>query len=231
MKRLVIMSPAFPDGNSGFLRALPSNTRASVSGMSLVELVIVLLIFGGLATAIFMSSLLSNKAYTSSEAYVHVQGEARRALNEMTRELRGAGPTPTTGPPPPTLIVAANQVDFQLPLGYNLAAPCPANAVCWGARDQNGNHANWSIRYRRAVNGTIQQLVREIVNVPPGQAGQVQGTRVLANDVSQLTFAQTGNTLTIQLQVQQNSQQLGGGSISAAPAATPLTTKVRLRNI
>jgi len=181
------------------------------------ELLIVLAIMAIVAGAVYTSSLMGGKLYLSSETYVHVQQQARQALDTMVRELRQADGTIT---------VAANQCTFQLALGYNLAAPCPANAVCIGAQDQNGvAQSGWSLRYR--LNGT--QLIREILDnqVPP----QVQGSRVLANDVSQLSFTYVGaptNTVTVQLQVQRTSAQLPGGSLAAAPA--PLITRVQLRN-
>jgi Tfp pilus assembly protein PilW len=179
-------------------------------------MLVVLAIVSVLIGAVFVSSLMGGKLYFSSEIFVHVQQQARQAFDNMVQELRQADGA---------IAVAVNQCTFQLALGYNLPAPCPANAVCVGARDANGvNQSGWSLRYR--LNGT--QLVREILN----PAGVVQpGTRVLANDVSSLAFTYTGgsaNTVTVQLQVQRTSQQLAGGSLAAAP--TPLITRVRLRN-
>ena len=190
--------------------------RRRNAGLTLLELLIVLAITTIVAGAVYTSSLMGGKLYFSSETYVHVQQQARQALDTMVRELRQADGTIT---------VAANQCTFQLALGYNLAAPCPANAVCIGAQDQNGAaQSGWSLRYR--LNGT--QLIREILD----PAGVVQPvTRVLANDVSSLSFTYTGgatNTVTVQLQVQRDSQQLAGGSLAAAP--TPLVTRIKLRN-
>ena len=189
--------------------------RRRNAGLTLPELLIVLALTTIVAGAVYTSSLMGGKLYFSSETYVHVQQQARQALDNMVRELRGADGTIT---------VAANQCTFQLALGYNLANPCPTNAVCIGAQDQAGAaQFGWSLRYR--LNGT--QLIREILDnqVPP----QVQGSRVLANDVSQLSFIYVGaptNTITVQLQTQRTSQQLPGGTLGT----TPLTTRVRLRN-
>lgn len=190
--------------------------RRRQAGFTLPELLIVLAILAIVAGAVYTSSLMGGKLYFSSETYVHVQQQARQALDNIVRELRQADGTIDTA--------VANQCTFQLALGYNLAAPCPTNAVCIGAQDQNGAaQSGWSLRYR--LNGT--QLIREILDnqVPP----QVQGSRVLANDVSQLSFTYVGaptNTVTVQLQTQRTSQQLPGGSLGT----TPLTTRVRLRN-
>ena len=191
---------------------LPGRPR----GMTTMEMLVVLALFAVIAGALMTSYLTSSRAFTSADASVYVQQQARQAMGEMTRELRQAGGA---------VVVGASQLTVQQDLGYDLAAPCPANAVCWGARDQAGNvQFGWSSRFR--LNGS--QLVLEILDaaVPPA----VQGTRVLANDVSQLTFTYVAatRTVTIQLQVRRTSSGLAGGSITAAP--TPLVTSIRLRN-
>lgn len=190
---------------------LPGRPR----GLTTVEMLVTLVLFGIIAGALVMSFLMSQRAFTSADAAVYVQQQTRQAMGEMTRELRQSGGV---------VAVGASQLTVQQDLGYNLVAPCPANAVCWGARDQAGAaQAGWSIRYR--LNGT--QLLREILNA----AALVQpGTRILASDVSQLTFAYVvaTRTVTIQLQVRRASAGLAGGSITAAP--TPLVTIIRLRN-
>jgi prepilin-type N-terminal cleavage/methylation domain-containing protein len=184
-------------------------------GLSLVEMLVTLGIFGILTGVLFISSIVSHRSYVTGDAFVHLQQQARQALDAMHRELHEAGGA---------IAAAGNQLTFQTALGYNLAAPCPANAICWGARDQAGaDQSGWSVRYR--LNGT--QLVREILN----NAAVVQSSRIMANDVSQLSFAYVGGTtrtVTIQLQVTRTSAELAGGSLSAAP--TPLVTSIKLRN-
>jgi prepilin-type N-terminal cleavage/methylation domain-containing protein len=185
-------------------------------GLSLIELLVVIGLVTVLAGAVFVTSLMGGRLYYSSETSVHIQQQVRQAFDNMVQELRQADGTIAT---------AANQVTFQLALGYDLAAPCPNDAVCIGALDEDGvAQEDWSVRYR--LNGA--QLVREILD----DTGALQpGTRVLANDVTSLSFTYTAgavNTIVAQLQVQRNSQQLPGGSLSAA--TTPLVTRVKLRN-
>ncbi|MBI2885279.1 MAG: hypothetical protein HYY15_03795 [Candidatus Omnitrophica bacterium] len=180
-----------------------------------MELFIAVAIFSGIIGAVFVSFLIGQRSFRSSEAFIQVQQEARRALDNMVKELREAGGT-ITGPP--------TELRFQVALGYNLPPPCPVNDVCWGATDSSGtDQPNWSIRYRL----TGAQLRREVLDT----AGATRASSVLGNDVSQLTFAYIGgNTqlVTIDLQVQQVSSQLPGGSMSTG--TTPLRTQVRLRN-
>ena len=184
--------------------------------MSLVEAILAAVIFVVIATAILVSMLMGDRAYTLNDAMVHVQEEVRRAFDNMVPELREGGGIIT--------VTGGNQLEFQLALGYDLANPCPNDAVCWGAHDSAGaNQADWRVRYRR--NGT--QLVRELLNA----AGAVQaGTRRLANDVSSLAFTYDAVThmVTIQLQIRDTRPQLPGGGVNAA--TSPLTTQVRMRN-
>ena len=189
----------------------------AVRAFTLVELLMVLAIFSLMSGALFSSFLIGKGSYLSADAYVHVQEEARRAIDVMGRELRGARGAGIAGLP--------NSLQFPVALGYNLAAPCPANNVCWGAVDSAGvGQPNWTVQYR--IVGT--QLVREILN-----GGAVQpGTRVLANDVdaarTSFAYDALANTVTISLGVTMTSAQLAGGSMSTVPNS--LTTRVKLRN-
>ena len=185
-------------------------------GMTLFEMLVVIIVFGIIAAVVFLAASSSQTSYLSTETAVYVQQQARQALSEMGRELRQAGGAIAT---------AINKIDFQVNLGYNQAAPCPSNAVCWGAPDQLGaSQSGWRVRYRLA--GT--QLVRELLD----GAGALQaGTRVLANDVTSIQFTYVGGTariVTVQLQVQRFSPFLPGGGLAAAPV--PLVSRIKLRN-
>ena len=185
-------------------------------GMTLFETLVVSIVFGIIAAVVCLAASSSQTSYLSTETAVYVQQQARQALSEMERELRQAGGAIAT---------AINQIDFQVNLGYNQAAPCPSNAVCWGAPDQLGaSQSGWRVRYRLA--GT--QLVRELLD----GAGALQaGTRVLANDVTSIQFTYVGGTariVTVQLQVQRFSPFLPGGGLAAAPV--PLVSRIKLRN-
>ena len=185
-------------------------------GMTLFELLIVVVIFGVIMGVIFLAASSSQTSFLSTETAVYVQQQARQALSEMERELRQAGGAVAT---------AVNQIEFQMNLGYNQAALCLPNAVCWGARDQAGvGQSGWRVRYRLAG----AQLLRELLD---GAGTPQAGTRVLANDVTSLQFTYVGGTIrtvTVQLQVQRLSPFLPGGGLAVAPA--PLVSRVKLRN-
>ena len=193
-----------------------SPRRHVTCGFTLVEATVVGLLISVVLGTMMLTFLSSQRSYTSTDAYLQVQEESRRAMDAMRKELRGAGGT---------IVTAANQMQFQQNLGYNLAAPCPVDAICWGTQDNaKTNQAGWSVRYR--LSGT--QLLREILD--PGGVVQA-GTRVLANSVSQASFTYVaGNTktITVQLTTRRASTQLAGGSMSTG--TTPLITAIRLRN-
>ena len=183
----------------------------------MIELMLALVVFTIVSGLVLVSILTSNQTYATSQALVNVQQEARRALQFMARELRGAGGAVTGW--------GSSQFNFQLGLGYNLAGTVPGclpDAFCWGAIDANGTpNFNWSVRYM--VNGT--QLVREVLDT----GGVVTGMRVLANNVSQITFTDVGgaaNTVGLHLQVVQQGPLFPGG-VKTSPGT--LHMQVRLR--
>ena len=184
-----------------------------LDGFTLIELLIVVTVMSVIMGALFVSMIIGRSSYVSSDAYVQVQQEARRALDTMGRELRAARDPITVG---------AGQVTFQVALGYDLVG-CVKDDVCWGAQDATGaNQPNWNIRY--SVNNS-RQLVRDLLN-----GAAVQSTRVLANEVNAATFIYTPATkvVTMTLDVVRNSNQLPGGQMAASPA--PLAGRVTLRN-
>ena len=197
-----------------------SHQPSAGRGFTLVEILVVMVIFGGIMGVLLLSFLVGKSSFLSADAYVQVQQEARRALDVMVRELREAGNV--TEPD-------ANTLRFQVALGFDRdleITGCPDGAICWGAQDQSGtSQPNWLVQYRES--GT--QLVREILNA--GAAVQ-PGTRVLANNVdatnTTLDYVASDEIVTIAIAIRQTSQQLPGGSMQTSPAA--LQARVRLRN-
>ncbi len=209
------------DGHRGLL-------RPERSGFTLIEILVVLALSTIIGSALYVSFLIGRQSYLSADSYVQVQQEARRAIDVMDRELRAAQGT--------ALVFTNNPATIRFPiaLGYNLAAPCPVDSICWGARDVNGaNQQGWWIRYRvDTTDPNNAQLIRDILGPAPGLA--LQGTRVLANNIdpnaanTNLAFDNVNGVVTINVQARINSSQLPGGSTSVAP--NQLTTRVKLRN-
>ena len=90
----------------------PHSTFHISPGFTLVEMLIVAVIFGGILLALFISFMIGQGTYLSSNVYIQVQEEARRALDAVGRELREADPAtlvPTVGPP--------DRLQFKIALG------------------------------------------------------------------------------------------------------------------
>ncbi|MDP3722825.1 MAG: hypothetical protein Q8R91_04935 [Candidatus Omnitrophota bacterium] len=186
-------------------------------GFTLVELMVVSVIFVIIGMGLLTTFVTGWTSFFSADAYIQVQQEARRAFDAMVRELREAG----------QITAAGSQLDFQVALGYNQPPPCPAGAICWGARDENGvSRASWKLRYR--VAGT--QLIREIVD----SGNMVQpGTRILANFIdganTSFSWNPANRTVTMQLQAQYLNSQ--NRALPGAGQRTGVwTTRVGVRN-
>ena len=203
------------------------------SGFTLVELIVVsalLMIVGGGLLTTFITGQTS---YLSADAYVQVQQEARRAFDNVVRELREAGNVTPTG--------ATNQLNFQIARGYNTepgsATTSPQGcqsppAICWGSENATGEYVHYATL--AAGSGNAAQLIRwtdgnPVLTWSAGTACTAAAScRVLANHVNSANFNYASGTkvVTVSLKIQYNSPLLPGGSQS-----TPtLISQVKLRN-
>ena len=202
--------------------------RPDRGGFTLTEMLLVTMLMGMLGAALAVSLLVSRNSYASSDAFLGVQYEARRALDATLRELREAGQIAP--------IVNQPRVDFQLARGFGLPAPCPPNAVCWGT--ENPVFPTGWIHY--VVDGVTDPTNPRLVRcVSPNQAdiipadvpGGFAACRVLANHVGAFSATFTGGSarsVTLAMGVVRTSPNLPGGTMSTLPAL--LRTRVRLRN-
>lgn len=192
-------------------------------GFTLVEILIVAVIFSGIIAVVFMTLFISNNSFWSSEASVAVQQEARRALDLVGKELHEAGniDTELTAANGDTPAGGATRLNFQVDRGYNVSG-CTANAICWGNDTTNGG---W-VHYLR--NGS--QLMRCQSAAADTVIADYSACRVLANDAASflIDYVHSSRTVTVRLNVQQTSNRLPGGSMGITP--NPLRTQVRLRN-
>jgi len=198
-------------------------------GFTLTEILVVMGILGVIMGALLVSFLIGQQSFRSAGAYVHVQNQARQALDNM-KELREAGGT-TIGPPD----ADTQTFQFQLALGYNLTTVvnCPAVGICWGAEDQQGTkQATWYVRYRVATppETPTNQLLREVCQPgPPDDCSK--WTRVLAQDIDPTLpdifhYDSALKKVRIHLQILQSSAMLPGGRM----ASQPLVAQIQLRN-
>ena len=204
---------------------------------TLIELLVVLSMVGVVMGALLTSFLIGQKSYLSADAYVQVQQEARRAFDVMVKELREAGNMDSSVTAPNAAFANQTRINFQIARGYDLNGTlndCPVANICWGNENDppappgDGNVNNGWVHY--LLIGT--QLGRCLSAGSDTAIASLNGCRILANDVQtfQVSYAiAPTNTVTIQLAIQQSSQQLPGGSMSTTPA--PLRTQVQLRNL
>ena len=205
-------------------------------GFTLVELLVVIVLFSVLGGALLTTLLTGQTSYFSAEASLQVQQEARRAFDAMVRELHEAGPVSGAA----QLISTTNdvptgsglhQLNFQIARGYNVPVDCP-NAICWGSEVQ----VNDWVHYAVVVNNGLpannnRQLVRCVNASTTTAIASGVGCRVLANNVQSADFSYPadGDTgvVKVTLQTQVNSSALPQGS----QQTKSLTTRVRLRNL
>lgn len=207
---------------------------SSANGFTLVELIVVsalLMIVGGGLLTTFMTGQTS---YLSADAYVQVQQEARRAFDNVVRELREAG---SVDPVNSTV----NYLNFQIARGYNSEPACQAPnpvGICWGSDDPTAAGSGDWVHYATIGAGNAAQLIRWTTDTGPaatwgGATCNVAARcRVLANhvntDIANSIFNYTSATkvITVKLQIRYTSPLLPSGS-----QATPtLTSQVKLRN-
>lgn len=188
-------------------------------GFTLTEILVVVLLLlvlgGGLLTVL----LTGQTSYISSDAYVQVQQEARKAFDNAVQELRQAGNV--------SLSADANQLHFQIARGYNTEAACQAPAAtCWGSEAATGEWVHL------VVTGDIDgaQFVRCVTAVAVDPVADVTGCRVLANNVkggaSSFAWDAPNSVVTLTLEFEYRNPALPGGR----QTTSPLIARVRLRN-
>ena len=82
-----------------------------MKGFTLIELMIVLLIFSIILGSIFAVMTMGNKAWQSGNVQVEIQQETRKGMDSMLKELRQSSLGQIT--------VAANTVTFRIPQSVN----------------------------------------------------------------------------------------------------------------
>ncbi len=188
------------------------------AGLTLTELLIGSILFLVLGGALLVSFLTGQSSYLSSDAYIQVQEEARRAFDNVVRELRESV-TISCGPPPAVQTGNCNgsRINFRVAMGYT------------GGVTQvgDGSTLNWYGHY--IIDAAAQRLYR-CATAGEGDAVDLAACRVLANhvDTAQSSFSWSTATriVTCTVQVTYANPRLPSGSIS-----TPrLVSQVRLRN-
>ncbi len=214
---------------------------ASASGFTLVEIMMVAILGVLLGAGLITTYLTGQTSYLSADAYIQVQQEARRAFDNMVRELRESGNI-SCGMGQTTTTCTDTQLNFQITRGYNQAAPCPANLICYGSENAALEWVHYGIIVN-ATNSNNTQLVRYITaagnggQAAPASCLAAANCRVLANNIDTTTttfvWDSANRVVTLNVQIRYTSPKLPGGTaVSGGGWQTtgPLTTRVKLRN-
>jgi len=211
-------------------------------GFTLVEFLVVmtlmLVIGGGLLT----SFLVGRTSYLSADAYIIVQQEARKAFNNMVRELRESATitcgTDTAFPSPPGVSCSSSganaRLNLQLVTGYiagtgvTLGSESVVNG--WVHYAMIGTAPNQQLIRWRSAAGTPADLP-----VPTSATCVAPDCRVLANNVKSVAFTATdtdatadgeADVVTVNIEVEYTNSMLPGGSMTTGV----LSSSVKLRN-
>jgi prepilin-type N-terminal cleavage/methylation domain-containing protein len=185
-----------------------SKIQNRFEGFTLVELLVVVVIFGGIMGALLISFLTGQSTYFSADAYIQAQQEARRSLDTMIRELRESR---GTAGQERYYIPAANTVVFQVPTDTDNDGDVidGTGAVEWGP---GVVLATGCIQYTVVGNQIQRTQLAGPMNVGAQTCGGAVGTaRVLANSVTGLTFTFLApRSMTIAVTTQENARVTGG---------------------
>lgn len=208
------------------------------SGVSLVEMAIVVALFVVMGAALLIMLMGGQTALLSSDAALRAQEEARKALDNVVRELRGA------------VHITCDQTAFD-PLAPNTDCTSTGSRLnfrlVWydagtGMVDAGSGTAVDNAVLHYAVLGT--QLIRyqdaSYTAATPATCDVGAGCRVVANNVSSIVFSWDGFTLggnpatprvlTVTLESSVGSAALPGGVTAGALKTGIITTRVKARN-
>ena len=163
------------------MNLMKTRVKKTELGFSLIEMAVVLALTGFIALAVFMVVHSDALQVSAAELHLTLQESAREGLYKMTQELRESSSSTS-----PQRIVIGN----------------PNNSVTFMVPDpSNPYNSDFSINWTGAQ--TINYALGGINNQQIIRTNQTTNTtKIIANDVVQLSFALTGRVMTLTLGVQ-----------------------------
>lgn len=160
------------------------------TGFTLIELMVVILIFSIIVAAIFGVLTMGRQSWQTGTTQVQLQQETRKAMDRMVKELRPANLI--------SIGAGASSMTFKVPIDYDpedINDPeYPYNDdndvldvngdIEWGANDRINDRLDWTIEYSLSIsNGQILRKVFDNASIE-----QINLRKVLANNISVLSF-------------------------------------------
>ena len=205
---------------------MSASSRGS-SGFNLVETMIVAVLFLAIGAALLVMLLGGQMSFLSSAAALQAQEEARKALDNVVRDLRGAVNLSCAQEAQRTTTNCPNaRLNFQL-VWYDAAL---------GTVDAGSGQGVDNLVIHYALVGT--QLLRYLdagytgATIGAGACDPNAGCRVVANDVNSASFDWNAGTrmVTVTLETSVGNAALPGGAVAGALRTGVLTTRVKLRH-
>jgi len=179
--------------------------RKGKIGFTLVEVIVVMAIFGIMFGVIF--EILSSGRNTWNFGFTaqDVEDQARQGLERIVREiyLTNGGKVSVSG------ALDSRILAFQVPIGFDVNGN-----LIWGA----DGVADQQLRYSRNASS---QLLREVLDAASNPISGLE--KVLANSVQALNFTLNGNIIVISLTIQKTT-------VDRKSIAKTLSSSVRFRN-
>lgn len=191
-----------------------------LKGVTLIEVLVAISIFTIVSGISFGALRVYDIMLTVGNTKNYLSAEANTALNKMSAGtgslnagLASSSRAVVLGLNAGLSSSTANEIIFRVPSGLD-----SNQDIIWG----DGTTANYRIRYYLGSISLPSQLIRETQN----DSGVAVGTpEVLANNITSLSFALSGNSLTIDVTAAKSSQR---GIIPAL--SVELSTQVDFKN-
>lgn len=187
-----------------------------MKGFTLIEFMIVVIIFLIMLAAVFNALATGRSSWQSGNAQVQAQEEARRAMDWMVRELLGAKLV--------SISEDKSTIKFKVTIDEDIIDTTADDDVLdvndsveWGANDGTNDRLNWTIGYSLSSG----QILRKIFNSDDTE--QTSLKKVLANNVTAISFDPPSSVIDIDITAQKDT-------IRERTMESSLHSQVRLRN-
>ena len=151
------------------------------TGFTLIELMVVILIFSIIVAAIFGVLTMGRQSWQTGTTQVQLQQETRKAMDWMVKEIR----------PAKLISISGSSIKFKVPIDEDIIDTTVDNDVLdvngdieWGANDGINDRLDWTIEYSLSIsNGQTLRKVFDNASIE-----QINLRKVLANKIIMLSF-------------------------------------------